>query len=188
MNMVTAVFDDRRDAELAVQWLRNRGVPDANISVLTRDATGVPTHSIHPEKEGVAADPGSDLARGAGTGLAAGAGVGALFGLAATLIPGIGPFIGAGALVSLLGATGAAAATGAIVGGASGLIAGALSKWGLDKADADYYGEAIERGATFVAAELAGTGLNQEQVLEAFRVFTGRSAGADRTHRDARAA
>jgi hypothetical protein len=45
--------------------------------------------------------------------LLAGAGVGALFGLAAALIPGAGPFIAAGTLASALGS---AAAGGAVAG------------------------------------------------------------------------
>jgi hypothetical protein len=116
------------------------------------------------------------MARGAGTGLAAGAGVGALFGLAAAMIPGIGPFITAGALANALGAVGGGMAAGAIVGGASGAIAGALSKWGLDQADAEYYGREIESGGTFVAADLDGTSLSRGAVEDAFQRFNGRFA------------
>src|SRR5881275_1152635 len=134
MNIVTAAFPDRRFAEQAIEWVRSRGVPNENISVLTREAGTPPRVAERENLEGVHTDPGSDLARGAGTGLAAGAGVGALFGLAAVFVPGLGPFITAGALAHALGAVGGAAAAGAIVGGTSGAIAGALSKWGLDKA------------------------------------------------------
>jgi hypothetical protein len=176
MDLVTAVFDDRRYAEQAVDWLRSRGVPNENISVLVRDAREAP--APRGDVAGVHTDPGSDLARGATTGLAAGASVGALFGLAAALIPGLGPIISAGALAAYLGATGGAAAAGAIVGGATGAVAGALSKWGLDQADAHYYADAVERGAVFVAAELDGTSLTRSQVEEAFRVFDGRFSRA----------
>src|SRR5262249_27608735 len=173
MDLVTAVFDNRRDAEQAVEWLRSRGVANDNVSVLVRDAREAPAQG-HATVEGVHTDPGADLARGAGVGLAAGAGAGALFGLAAGLIPGVGPFITAGALAAWLGATGGAAAAGAIVGGTTGAVAGALSKWGLDQHDAQYYGDAVERGAVFVAAELDGTNITRAQALEAFRIFDGR--------------
>jgi len=176
MEIVTALFDDRRNAEQAVDWLRTRGVPNDNISVLVRDAREAPVHSPNTLTAGVHTDPGSDLARGAGTGLAAGAGVGALFGLAAAFIPGLGQIIAAGALAHALGAVGGAAAAGAIVGGTSGMVAGALSKWGLDQADAQYYADAVERGGTFLAAELDGTNLTRAQVEEAFRIFDGRFA------------
>jgi hypothetical protein len=179
MDRVTAVFDNRNDAERAVQWLQGNGVPPDRISVITR-------HEEQPVAAGPAGsrvdrDPGSDLARGAGTGAAAGAGVGALFGLAAALIPGIGPFITAGALAAYLGVTGGAAAAGAIVGGTSGAIAGALSKWGLDQADAEYYGGEVERGGIFVAADLDGIGLNRATVEDAFRGFGARFSGPTRT-------
>jgi Heat induced stress protein YflT len=184
MNRVSAVFDDRRDAEKAVDWLRDKGVPNESISVLARTPSETESIAERTGAERVAKDAGSDLARGAGTGLAAGATVGAIFGLAAAAIPGIGPFITAGALANALGAFGGGAVAGAVVGGTSGLIAGALSKWGLDKADADYYAREVERGATFIAVELDGTPLTRDEVEDAFRRFHGRfysgtaSAGA----------
>jgi hypothetical protein len=111
-------------------------------------------------------------------GLAAGAGVGALFGLAAAMIPGIGPFITAGALATYLGAAGGGAVAGAIVGGTAGAIAGALSKWGLDEADAKYYASEIERGAYFVAVDLTGSSLTADEVRDVFKRFNGRFAGS----------
>jgi len=174
MDRVAAVFRDRADAERAVDWLRSHGIPDDQISVLARNERSTRDVADRTGAERVDTDGGSDVARGAGTGLAAGAGVGALFGLAAAAIPGIGPFITAGALAHVLGVTGGAAAAGAIVGGTSGAVAGALSKWGLDKADADYYGGEVERGGTFVAADLDGVSTTRAQVEDAFRSFNGR--------------
>jgi hypothetical protein len=175
-NRVTAVFQSRRDAEQAVDWLRSKGVPNDNISVLAQHSADTAAVAERTGAERVDDDPGSDMARGAGTGLAAGAGVGLLFGLAAAAIPGVGPFITAGALVNALGVTGGAAAAGAIVGGTSGAIAGALSKWGLDQADANYYGSEVERGGVFVAADLDGTALTRADAEQAFRSFNGRFA------------
>jgi hypothetical protein len=171
---VAAVFPNRDDAEKAVNWLRDQGVPESQISILARRESESEAMAARTGAERVAEDSGSDVARGAGTGLAAGAGIGALFGLAAAAIPGIGPFITAGALAELLGVTGGAAAAGAIVGGASGAIAGALSKWGLDQADADYYAREVERGSYFVAADLAGTPVTESDARDAFRRFHGR--------------
>jgi hypothetical protein len=176
MNRVTAAFDTRKDAEQAVDWLRGHGVPSENISVLARHTDETASMAERAGAERVAQDTGSDVARGAGTGLAAGAGVGALFGLAAATIPGIGPFIAAGALMHGLSAAAGGAIAGAVVGGTSGAIAGALSKWGLDQADANYYANEIERGAWFVAADLDGTKLTRAEVEDAFRRFNGRFA------------
>jgi hypothetical protein len=176
-NRVTAVFHNRQDAEKAVDWLRSSGVPNDNISVLAQHAEETAAVAERTGAERVDDDPGSDMARGAGTGLAAGAGVGLLFGLAAAAIPGIGPFITAGALTHVLGVTGGAAAAGAIVGGTSGAVAGALSKWGLDQADAKYYGSEVERGGVFVAADLDGTSITRSDAEKAFRSFNGQFAG-----------
>lgn len=178
---VSAVFDDRKDAEKVVDWLRSHNVPDENISVLARSTSETASLAERTGAERIAQDAGSDVARGAGTGLVAGAGVGALFGLAAAAIPGIGPFITAGALAHALGAFGGGAVAGAIVGGTSGLIAGALAKWGLDKADADYYAKEVERGAYFIAVDLDNTTMTREEVEDAFRRFHGRFAGETRS-------
>lgn len=173
MNRVSAVFENERQAEQAVDWLRSRGVPNDNISVLARDQRKTASVADRTGAERVDDDPGSDVARGAGTGLAAGAVVGALFGLAAAAIPGVGPFITAGALANALGVTAGGAAAGALVGGTSGAVAGALSKWGLDEADANYYGGEVERGRTFVAADLDGTSVSRSEAEEAFRSMGG---------------
>jgi hypothetical protein len=172
---VTAVFPNRWDAEKAVDWLGSQGVPNDRISLIVRNIEEPAAVGARTGAAVVAEDAGSDVARGAGTGAAVGAGAGALFGLAAAMIPGAGPFIAAGALAQLLGVTGGAMAAGAIVGGTSGALAGALSKWGLDQADAEYYAGEIERGGYFVAADIEGFTLTTEEVESAFRRFNGRT-------------
>ncbi len=171
---VAAIFHDRADAEKTVDWLRSRGIANDHISLMARNAEDTAAIADRTGAQRVDEDAGSDMARGAGTGLLAGAGVGVLFGLAAAAIPGIGPFITAGALANALGAAGGGAAAGAIVGGTSGAVAGALSKWGLDQADAHYYGGEIERGNTFVAVDLTGELLTRADVEDVFRRYNGR--------------
>jgi hypothetical protein len=146
MARVTAVFDDRARAERAVTELRRLGVTDTDLSFVARN-----------EEEAVAAGAGADTAgKRAAKGAAAGAGAGLLFGLVALAIPGVGPFITAGGLFSALGATGGALASGAIVGGASGAIAGALSRAGYSKEESDFYGPSVERGGVLVAVDTEG--------------------------------
>src|SRR4051794_34641387 len=111
---VTAVFDSQHQAEKAVQMLRGIGVPDARLAIIRK-------HDQESESDD---STGERVAKG----LAAGAGAGVLFGLAALAIPGVGPFITAGFLTQALGAAGGAVVSGAIVGGTSGAIAGALAK------------------------------------------------------------
>ena len=146
MARVTAVFDDRARAERAVTELRRLGVTDTDLSFVARN-----------EEEAVAAGAGADTAgKRAAKGAAVGAGAGLLFGLAALAIPGVGPFITAGGLASALGTTGGALAGGAIVGGTSGAIAGALSRAGYSKEESDFYGPSVERGGVLVAVDTEG--------------------------------
>jgi hypothetical protein len=146
MSRVTAVFDDRAQAERAVSELRRLGVTDTELSFVARS-----------EDDAVAAGASPDTAgKRAAKGAAAGAGAGLLFGLAALAIPGVGPFITAGGLASALGTTGAALASGAIVGGTSGAIAGALSRAGYSREESDFYAPSVERGGVLVAVDTEG--------------------------------
>ena len=91
------------------------------------------------------------LARAPPTARAAGGGVlGGLIGLIASagtlLIPGVGPALAAGTLLSVLGATAAGAGIGAAYGG----ITGALTGWGLAEEHANIYTEGLERGGALL--------------------------------------
>ena len=165
-NIVSAVFSDRADAENAVNWLRQNGASEDAITVVSQQEG-------QTEVSGGAEDSASDAGKRAMTGAAVGAGVGALFGLAALAIPGIGPFITAGALANALGVTGGAVASGAIVGGTSGGLAGALSGWGVSEDDAKHYASEVENGGTYVGIEVSQGGLQADQVRGAFQRFNG---------------
>lgn len=170
MARVTAVFDDRTQAERTLAELRRRGIPDAEMSIVSR----------RPDDVDVTAKAADDkTGERIGKGALAGAGVGTLFGLAAALIPGVGPFITAGVLASVLGATGGAAAAGAIVGGTSGALAGALSKAGYSRDEAEYYGSAVERGGILVAVDADDT--SAERLRSELTQLGGRVYGVDRT-------
>lgn len=170
MARVTAVFDDRTQAERAVADLRRRGISDAEMSIVARRQDDVEV--THPTAD-------DNTGERVGKGALAGAGVGTLFGLAALLIPGVGPFVTAGVLTSALGAAGGAIASGAIVGGASGALAGAFSKAGYPREEAEFYGSAVERGGILVAVDaddVSATELRTELTR-----LGGRTYGTDRT-------
>lgn len=146
-NRVSAIFDSRAHAEMAVNELRQMGIGDAHLSVIARHDNDSAHHAAAHD------DAGGDVAKGT----LAGASVGALFGIAAALIPGIGPFITAGTLLSTaLGAVGGGAVAGAVVGGTTGLVASALARAGYSEAEAQHYGAAIERGGTLVVVDAPG--------------------------------
>ncbi|HUQ41507.1 MAG TPA: hypothetical protein VM052_03300, partial [Candidatus Limnocylindrales bacterium] len=110
------VFDERDDAELAAQDLREKGFKDDQIGYAWKDDEG----KTHQEGN----KSGKLAASGAGTGVVLGGLIGAG---AALLIPGIGPVISGGLLATAL----AGGATGAVAGAAAGGISGALLGLGI---------------------------------------------------------
>jgi hypothetical protein len=136
MARVTAVFADHAKADAAIAVLRRRGVTDNHLSIVAKRVEDV---EVGRRPEGTT---GERIAKGT----IAGVGMGTLFGLAAALIPGVGPFLVAGPLATTLGVTGASAAAGAVVGGASGALAGAMARADFSKEEAEFYGPLIERG------------------------------------------
>jgi hypothetical protein len=62
-------------------------------------------------------------------------------------IPGVGPVVAAGWLVTTL--------AGAAAGGATGGALGALTQTGISKDDADVYAEGLRRGGAVVSARVA---------------------------------
>jgi hypothetical protein len=163
MGRVTAIFDSQAQAESAISDLRALGITDAQLSAVSRHGDGT-----------AAAADADDASEGAGKGLLAGAGVGALFGLAAALIPGIGPFITAGWLATALGTTAGGMAAGAIVGGTTGAVAGALARAGYSHEEAEYYGGAVEQGGVLVAVDAHGS-VTDDQVRSVLAQRGGRS-------------
>ncbi len=145
MTRITAAFPTEAAAQNALGDLRTTGVTDAHLSVI-RSKSDVTT-----------TEPAGDVTSGLGTGMLTGAGVGTLLGLVALAIPGIGPIIGAGALATSLGAAAGSAAVGAAAGAALGGITGALINAGYSAEDAQYYGDAIQRGEILVIVDTDGS-------------------------------
>lgn len=118
-------------------------------------------------------DWNKDIGGAAATGAVAGIGTGALVGLALALIPGIGPFLGAGVLA---GSIGAGVATGAVAGGAVGSLVGALGEAGYNEEESGYYAGAVERGGVLVAVD-TDANLSAPEVQEVLRRHGGQSFG-----------
>jgi len=169
------VFEDREDAQRAVDELRRMGFSDDRIGV-----------AFQEETEGTRATPAgheeSKAGTGAAAGAAAGAGVGALWGIgiAAGMLPAIGPVIAGGTLAAVL----ASAATGAAATG----LAGALIGLGVPDDEAEYYEEEFKHGRTIVSVD-AGTSYNEVvDVLQSYGAYQHsthterRGATGTRTH------
>jgi len=147
---VVGVFEDRRQAQLAVEELKRVGFTDSQIGVITRNEDKASTTTAETS--------GSHVVEGAATGVAAGAGVGALWalGIAAGMLPAIGPVIVGGLLASVL----ASAAGGAAVAG----IVGALIGLGIPEEEAQYYEGEVRGGRTLVTVS-AGSRFNEATTI-----------------------
>jgi len=156
--IISAIFDDRSEAEAAVRELREAGVDTGRLSVIGRDEDR--TTLSDGTGEVVDNDAVGDTAGGA----LAGAGVGAILGVAALAIPGVGPLAAAGAIAS--SAIPGAAAIGAGVGAVAGGLTGLLKDHGISDDDAAYYEGRINEGGIFVSADISDGDIEAETARE----------------------
>jgi hypothetical protein len=143
---LTGLFDDYDDAQRAVSELEAAGVPARDISIVANNAHGRHPHTSAHRHD----DVGEDAGKGAGIGGTIGGVGGLLAGLGLIAIPGLGPVVAAGWLVSTI----AAAAGGAAIGGAAGGLVGALTHAGVPEKEAHAYAEGVRRGGTLVTARV----------------------------------
>ena len=135
---VFGIYRSRQNVETAVDALKNADFRNTDISVLFSENVGTKdfAHEKHTKvPEGSAA--------GAGTGAVIGGTLGWLTGIGALAIPGVGPFIAAGPIVSLLAGLGA--------GGVLGGIAGALVGMGIPEYEAKRYEGRIKEGGILLS-------------------------------------
>jgi uncharacterized membrane protein len=151
-NTILGIFDDPIAARRALDALRASSLQLDDVSIVSR-AT----------ESGGTVSNADDVS--AGEGAAVGAVWGGLVGLAALLIPGVGPFIAFGAL----GAALTGAVTGAVVGGVSAAL---IDFGGISEDDARGYEQQVHAGKTLVAVKA-----RDEDATEVRRVLA--AAGAE---------
>ena len=176
--IAAALFDSRERAERAVDELREAGVPNDHISVIALHQGEAREEDGHGHVRETR-DHQDNKATGALKGLAAGGVVGALAGLGALVIPGVGPFIAAGALAETLGAAGSAAVVSGAVGAAAGGLTGALVDYGLSREHAEHYERRIREGAVFVGVETQGSERDYNAARAVLRAAGGESADTE---------
>jgi hypothetical protein len=157
-NTVAATFEDRGDAERAINALKDAGFSADQIGVALRDRT---------QQGELIEDTGTKAAEGAvsgalGGGLLGGV-IGWLVGIGALAIPGIGPVVAGGALATALGIAGGTAAAGAGIGAAAGGLVGGLVGLGIPEEEAKYFESGFRSGRTLVTVN-AGPGRANEAV------------------------
>jgi hypothetical protein len=144
---ISRLYDNYADAQRAVTRLEAAGLPQADLSIVANNSDNWygADKKVDRDRDGT-----DDRAEGAATGAGIGAGIGGVAGLLAGLgllaIPGLGPVVAAGWLVS--------AALGATAGAATGGMVGALTQAGVSGEEAPLYAEGVRRGGTLVSARV----------------------------------
>jgi len=126
--------------ETIVRNLKTAGFSSNDISVLMADKSGTKDFAHeHNTKapEGTAA--------GAGTGAVLGGALGWMAGIGALAIPGVGPFIAAGAILAAL--------SGAALGGTVGGLTGALIGMGIPEFEARKYEGKVKTGSSLISVQ-----------------------------------
>lgn len=175
---VSRLFDSYREAEAAVHELEKLGFHHDDLSIVSNDQDRVRSHNTGGSAGGTSSHPAhdynndgkpddsvndhGDVTRGVSTGAALGGVAGLLAGIGALAIPGLGPIVAAGWLAS----TAAGAGIGALGGGATGGIVGALKNSGHTEEEAHAYSEGVRRGGTLVSARVS-----DERAGEVERLF-----------------
>lgn len=137
--IVSAVFDSDDEARDAISALRNEGIDDASLSLITQRRGTTTTSTVQGE---VVDEEHSNYVRGIIGGGALGAGLGVL----ALAIPGVGPLVAAGAIAA--SAVPEAMAIGAAAGAALGTANEALKKHGVSDDDVAYYGNRLKNSGS----------------------------------------
>lgn len=175
MITISRLYDNYDAASRAVDELERAGIPHDDISLVASNADGwydrdgTSRHGVDRDRDPITGridrdrDGVDDRTEGATTGAGIGAALGGTAGLLAGLgllaIPGLGPVVAAGWLVSM--------AAVAVAGGATGGIIGALTQSGVSEDEAHAYAEGVRRGGTLVTARVPdGDQARYEAILD----------------------
>jgi hypothetical protein len=135
---VFGIYASRSAAENAIDVLTEAGFPITDVSVLVPESLGA--NEMRTEKATKAPEGAT---AGASSGAVLGGTLGLLAGIGALAIPGVGPLIAAGPLLSALAGIG--------VGGAVGGVAGGLIGMGIPEYEAKHYEGRLQKGGILVS-------------------------------------
>jgi hypothetical protein len=160
MKTVAAIFPSLGQAGEAYLDLKNLGVPEEDISLIAGNEA-----SLHDEYLAKSRKASVSTAAAAASDASLGGGVGIVAMLVAFAIPGVGPIVALGPLLTVLGAMG----IGAVAGG----LIGALHQMGISHEEAPLYEEAVRRGAVMVTARIDEE-LEEKRAVAALKGHGGR--------------
>ena len=170
-SVISAVFDSDTAARSAIADLRSAGVDDSAISLVTqRRGT---TTTANAEGDTVDEEHTNYL-----RGIFGGGALGAGLGVAALLIPGVGPLVAAGAIAA--SAVPGAMAVGAAVGAAGGAVNEGLKSHGISDEDAAYYTPHMKSGGILLTIHPENARVGSQQIHEIIMRNGGHNAGSPR--------
>jgi hypothetical protein len=149
---VFGIYSTAAAAEHAVDTLTKSGFPISDISLLVPETLG--SREMRTEKASKAPE---GAAAGATSGAVLGGTLGLLAGIGALAIPGAGPFIAAGPIMSTLAGIG--------VGGTVGGLTGALIGMGIPEFEAKRYEGRLQKGGLLLSVH-CDTAVEVDQAKE----------------------
>ncbi|MDP9132169.1 MAG: hypothetical protein M3M98_03425 [Nitrospirota bacterium] len=167
-HVVVGLLPDMNAVRQTLQTLRSHGVSDEQIGLAMRQAD-----SEVPSIEETSSPTVQDAATGAVGGGILGGLAGLLTATGIVAIPGLAPLLAGGALVSLLGATGASIIAGSGVGAVAGGLVGALISINVPETAARQYDEAVRQGKILITVKTDGDTARIQKMLELHGAETG---------------
>ncbi len=161
---VVGVFDGPSHAEEALNGLKAAGFTPEQVSVVAKNQEHIDQIAENTDMAGEGA------ATGAVTGGLLGGLAGFLVGISALVIPGIGPIVGSGILLSTL--------AGAGIGAAAGGLVGALAGLGVPEEDARAYETHVKEGRILLTVQAN----SEEQERTAREIFENTRGGSVRSY------
>ncbi len=158
---VVGVFSSEKQAESAVNEMRNSGFTEEEISIVAKDDR---KKGKDREREGTMMGIG-DMAGGTTTGGVLGGLAGLALGAGALTIPGLGPIIAMGPIAGML--------SGAALGG----ITGGLVDWGIPEERGRHYEEKVKEGNILTAVRT-----DDRKIQEAADILRRNGASDVETH------
>ncbi len=142
MSTIIGVFDNRNDAEQAVNEIREAGVTRDEISIVAKE------DKVKGKKDDQSNNLNQNVSSGAATGGTLGGIAGLIAGAGALAIPGIGPIVAAGPIAAGLS------------GVAAGGLAGSLVDLGIPQDRGQYYENEVKKGGILATVEADDTQVN----------------------------
>lgn len=168
-HVVVGLLPNVDAARQALETLRSHGVSDDQIGLAMRQAD----NDLSLEEEDTLSPTAQDAAKGAVGGGIIGGLAGLLIATGVVAIPGLAPLLAGGALISLVGSTGASIVAGSGVGAVAGGLVGALVSVNVPETAARQYEDAVRAGKILMTVKTDGDTVRIQELLALHGADTG---------------